>query len=75
MRTLVCLHDCFVYCISMHSHICIVAPHIGVLAETCEGQDVELNPKMVLADPSRSLKDRTSARMEDARQAASSDIL
>jgi hypothetical protein len=52
----------------MHSHICIVAHHIGALAETCEGHDVELNPKMVLVDPSRRLKDRTSAIMEDAHQ-------
>jgi hypothetical protein len=25
------------YCTSMHSYICIVAPYIGTLAETCEG--------------------------------------
>jgi hypothetical protein len=53
----------------MHSYICIVAPHLGMLAETCERHDVELNPKMVLANPSRRLKDRTSVGMEDARQA------
>jgi hypothetical protein len=47
MRTLVCLHDCFVYCISMHSHKCIVAPHIGTLAEAREGPDVEPNQKTV----------------------------
>jgi hypothetical protein len=39
---LVCLLDYFVYCTSMHSYICIVAPHLGTLAETREGPDVEL---------------------------------
>jgi hypothetical protein len=53
MRTLVCLHDCFVYCTSILSYICIVAPHLGTLAEACEGPDVELNPKMELVDPSQ----------------------
>jgi hypothetical protein len=61
MRTVVCLHDNFVYCISMYSYICMVTPHIGTLAETREGPDVELNPKMVLVDLSRRWKDRTSA--------------
>jgi hypothetical protein len=65
---LVCLLDYFVYCTSMQSYICIVAPHLGTLAETCEGHDVEMNPKMVLANPSRRLKNRTSAGMENARQ-------
>jgi hypothetical protein len=45
MRTLVCLLDYFVYCTSMHSYICIVAPHLGTLAKTCEGPDVELTRK------------------------------
>jgi hypothetical protein len=36
------LFDCFVYCTSMHSHICIIAPHLGTLAETRERCDVEL---------------------------------
>jgi hypothetical protein len=45
MRTLVCLHDYFVYRTSMHSHICIVAPHIGTLAKTCEGCGVGAKPK------------------------------
>jgi hypothetical protein len=40
----------------MHSHICIIALHLGTLAETREGHDVELNPKMVLVDPSRRWK-------------------
>jgi hypothetical protein len=75
LRTLVCLFDYFVYCTSMHSYICIVASHIGTLAETCEGCGVGANPKMELVDPSRRQKDRTSARLEDARQASSSDIL
>jgi hypothetical protein len=75
LRTLVCLFDYFVYCTSMHSYICIVAPHLGTLDEAREGPDVELNPKMELVDPSRRQKDRTSARLEDARQASSSDIL
>jgi hypothetical protein len=69
MRTLVCLFDYSIYCTSIHSYICIIAPHLGTLAETCEGHDVELNPKMVLANPSQRLKDRTSAGIEDARQA------
>jgi hypothetical protein len=45
MRTLVCLHDCFVYCTSMHSYICIVAPYLGTLAETREGCGVGAQPK------------------------------
>jgi hypothetical protein len=45
MRTLVCLHDCFIYCTSMHSHICIFTPHIGTLAETCEGCGVGAKPE------------------------------
>jgi hypothetical protein len=53
MRTLVCLHDCFVYCTSILSYICIVAPHLGTLAEAREGPNVEPNPKMELVDPSR----------------------
>jgi hypothetical protein len=53
MRTLVYLHDCFVYCTSILSYICIVAPHLGTLAEAHEGPDVEPNPKMELVDPSR----------------------
>jgi hypothetical protein len=75
MRTLVCLFDFCVYCTSMHSYICIVAPHLGTLAEAREGHDVKPNPKMELVDPSRRSKDRTSDRLEDARQANSSDIL
>jgi hypothetical protein len=53
MRTLVCLHDYFVYCISMYSYIFIVAPLLGTLAEACEGPNVEPNPKIELVDPSR----------------------
>jgi hypothetical protein len=30
------------YRISMYLYICIVAPHLGTLAETREGYDVEL---------------------------------
>jgi hypothetical protein len=75
MRTLVCLFDYSVYCTSMHSYICIIASHLGTLAEAREGPDVEPNPKMELVDPSRRSKDRTSGRLEDARQANSSDIL
>jgi hypothetical protein len=33
--------DYFVYCISMHSYICIIAPHLGTLAEKREGRDVD----------------------------------
>jgi hypothetical protein len=47
----------------------MVTPHIGTLAETREGPDMEPNPKMVLVDLSRRWKDRTSGRLEDARQA------
>jgi hypothetical protein len=43
MRTLVCLFDYFVYFTSMHSYTCIIAPHLGTLAEACEGPDVEPN--------------------------------
>jgi hypothetical protein len=53
MRTLVCLFDYSVYCTSMHLYICIIAPHLGTLAEAREGLDVEPNPKMELVDPSR----------------------
>jgi hypothetical protein len=42
MRTLLCLLDYFVYCISMYSYICIIAPHLGTLAEKHEELDVEL---------------------------------
>jgi hypothetical protein len=53
MRTLVCLFDYSVDCTSIHSYICIIAPHLGMLAEAHEGPDVEPNPKMELVDPSR----------------------
>jgi hypothetical protein len=53
MITLVCLFDYSVYCTSRHSYICIIAPHLGMLAEACKGPDVEPNPKMELVDPSR----------------------
>jgi hypothetical protein len=43
--------------ISMCSYICIVAPHLGMLDAPREGHDMELNPKMVLVDPSRGWKD------------------
>jgi hypothetical protein len=36
--------------ISMYSYIYIIAPHLGTLAETREGQDVEPNPKMVFGE-------------------------
>jgi hypothetical protein len=45
MRTLVCLHDYFVYCTSMLSHICILTPHIDTLAETCEGCGIGAKPE------------------------------
>jgi hypothetical protein len=45
MGTLVCLHDCYIYWTSIHSCICIVAPHIGTLAETCEGNGVGAKPE------------------------------
>jgi hypothetical protein len=31
--------------ISMYSYICIVAPHLGMLAETSEGFGVEAKPE------------------------------
>jgi hypothetical protein len=39
------LHDYFVYCISMYSYICIVAPHLGMLDETCEGCGIGAKPE------------------------------
>jgi hypothetical protein len=33
--------------ISMYSYICIVAPHLGTLAEICEGCGVGAKPKTV----------------------------
>jgi hypothetical protein len=45
MQTLVCLHDYFVNCTSMHSYICIIASHLGTLAEPREGRDVELTKR------------------------------
>jgi hypothetical protein len=53
----------------MHSYVCIIAPHLGTLAEAREGPDVEPNPKMELVDLPRRSKDQTSGRLEDARQA------
>jgi hypothetical protein len=53
MRTLVYLFDYSVDCISMHSYICIIAPHLGTLAEARERPNGEPNPKMELVDPSR----------------------
>jgi hypothetical protein len=69
MRTLVCLFDNSIDCTYMHSYICIITPHLGTLAEACEGPDGEPNPKMELVDPSQRKKDQTSAGLEDARQA------
>jgi hypothetical protein len=40
MLSLVCFHECFAYCTSMHSYICIVAPYLGMLDEPQEGRDV-----------------------------------
>jgi hypothetical protein len=40
--------------IFMHLHL---ASHIGTLDAQRKGHDVELNPKMVLVDPSRGWKD------------------
>jgi hypothetical protein len=59
------LVDFPVYCTSIHSYICIIAPHLGTLAVAREGLDVEPNPKMELVDSSRRWKDRTSARMRE----------
>jgi hypothetical protein len=50
MQTLVCLFDYFVYCTPMHSYICIVAPHLGTLAEARKGPDVELTRRRCLGN-------------------------
>jgi hypothetical protein len=56
----------------LHFHVFIhlhLTSHLGTLDAPRGGHDVELNPKMVLVDPSRRWKDWTSAKMGDARQA------
>jgi hypothetical protein len=45
MLSLVCFHECFAYCTSMHSYVCIVAPYLGTLDAPREGCDVEAEPK------------------------------
>jgi hypothetical protein len=45
MLSLVCFHECFAHCISMHSYICIVAPHLGMLDAPRERSDVGAKPK------------------------------
>jgi hypothetical protein len=40
MLSLVCFHECFAYYTSMHSDICIVAPHLGTIDAPREGHDV-----------------------------------
>jgi hypothetical protein len=45
MLSLVCFHECFAYCTSMHSYIYIVAPHLGTLDAPREGCDVRAEPK------------------------------
>ena len=38
-------YECFVYCTSMHSYICIVTFHLGTIDEPREGCDVEAEPE------------------------------
>jgi hypothetical protein len=45
MLSLVCFHECFAYCTSMYSYICIVAPHLGMLDVPREGYDVGAKPE------------------------------
>jgi hypothetical protein len=45
MLSLVCFHECFAYYTSMHSYICIVAPHLGMLDAPREGRDVGAKPE------------------------------
>jgi hypothetical protein len=66
--------SCLLYVVHcpLHFHVFIhlhLTSHLGTLDALRGGHDVELNPKMVLVDPSRRSKDRTSGRLEDARQA------
>jgi hypothetical protein len=42
---LVRFYECFACCTSMHSYICIVAPHLGTLDEPREGHDIGAEPK------------------------------
>jgi hypothetical protein len=48
------MHLVLPFFIFMHLHL---ASHLGTLDAQREGHDVELNPKMVLVDPSRGWKD------------------
>jgi hypothetical protein len=45
MLSLMCFHECFAYCTSMHSHLCIVAPHLGTLDAPREVRDVRAKPE------------------------------
>jgi hypothetical protein len=69
MRTWVCLHDCYIYCTSMLSHICIVAPHIGTLAETCEGSGVGAKLEDVFGGSISMMEELESAWRRGVRQA------
>jgi hypothetical protein len=53
----------------MYSYICIVAPHIGMLAKTCEGCGVGAKPEdgVLWIHPEDGRLE--SVRMRDARQA------
>jgi hypothetical protein len=64
MRTLVCLHDCFVYCTSILLYICIVAPHLGTLAEAREGPDAEPNQRMMFGGSISRMEESSSSYME-----------
>jgi len=37
---LACSFWCIVYCTSVHSYICIIAPHLGTIDEPREGRDI-----------------------------------
>jgi hypothetical protein len=48
------MHPLLHFYVFIHLHL---ASHLGTLDEPCEELDVELNPKIVLVDPSRGWKD------------------
>jgi hypothetical protein len=53
----------------MLSHICIVAPHIGTLAETCEGSGVGAKLKDVFGGSISMMEELESAWRRGVRQA------
>jgi hypothetical protein len=53
----------------MYSYICTVAPHLGTLAETREGADVEPNQKMMFGGSIPRMEELESAWRRGVRQA------